>query len=204
MKNLNFHKKIQRNIWKHIFDKFKNNIKEKVLNQNLNGELISIFDEMKKSIIGNINYNFNKNYFITSINFIFDKDQLFNSIYESIKKADPFNAEKIKSLKHHLNDGFAQIFEKNLMKRPTNTICLLKKSINSFGIKGHITDITGKESFGGDNFSLIDCRKINGILISNEVIDKTWKFNENWFNFGKDRFEKFINLEIRQWIFQLQ
>ena len=55
---------------------------------------------MKKNIIGNINNNFNK--ILTSINFIFNKDQLFNSIYESIKKLNPFNAEKIKSLKHHM------------------------------------------------------------------------------------------------------
>ena len=57
---------------------------------------------MKKNIIGNINDNFNKIYDITSINFIFDKDQLLNSIYESIKKSNPFNTEKIKSLKHHM------------------------------------------------------------------------------------------------------
>ena len=87
---------------KNIFNKFKNNIKEKALNQTLNDEFISIFDEMKKNIIGNINNNFNKIYDITSINFIFNKEQLFNSIYESIKKSNPFNAEKIKSLKHHM------------------------------------------------------------------------------------------------------
>ena len=57
---------------------------------------------MKKNIIGNINDNFNKRFDITSINFIFNKEQLFNSIYESIKKSNPFNAEKIKSLKHHM------------------------------------------------------------------------------------------------------
>ena len=57
---------------------------------------------MKKNIIGNINDNFNKIYDITSINFIFNKEQLFNSIYESIKKLNPFNSEKIKSLKHHM------------------------------------------------------------------------------------------------------
>ena len=82
---------------------------------------------MKKNIIGNINNNFNKIYDITSINFIFNKEQLFNSIYESIKKLNPFNTEKIKSLKQHLNDGFAQIFEKNLTEQPINIVCLLKK-----------------------------------------------------------------------------
>ena len=112
---------------KNIFDKFKNNIKEKASNQSLNGEFISIFDEMKKSIIGNINDNFNKIFDMTSINFILEKEQLFNSIYESLKKANPFNEEKIKSLKHHLNNGLDQIFEKNLMEQPTNIICLLKK-----------------------------------------------------------------------------
>ena len=55
---------------------------------------------MKKNIIGNINDNFNK--ILTSINFIFNKEHLFNSIYESIIKSNPFNSEKIKSLKHHM------------------------------------------------------------------------------------------------------
>ena len=161
---------------KDIFDKLKN-IKENT----------KILDEMKNNILENVNDNFNKIFDIGSIDFNFNQEQLLNKIYDSMKKTNPFNIEKIDSLKQNLNNGFGQILEKNLLEQPTNLLNLLNKNLNLN---------SDKIEFGGKQFSLNDCKKVSRILLSNGVIDKKGKFNENLFNGIKGGFEQYINLEI--------
>ena len=104
-----------------------------------------------------------------------------------MKKKNPFNIEKIDSLKQKLTDGFEQILDKNLLEQPTNLLNLLNKNLNKNN---------DKSEFGGKQFSLNDCKKVCRILLSNGVIDKRGKFNENLFDGIKGGFEQYINLEI--------
>ena len=149
----------------------KKNIKEKK-------DITNIFDEKKNKIIGNLNDNFKKIFDIKSIDFNFDKDELFTSISYSIEKLNPFNLEKINSLKQNLFNGFTQLEEKNLFEQPTNLLFLLKTNLNFNEL---------------NKFSLNDCKKICRILISNGVINKKGEFNKNLF---KNEFEQFIKLDI--------
>ena len=156
---------------KDIIEELKNNIKEKK-------DIENILDEKKNIIIGNLNDNFKKVFDIQSIDFNFDKDELFNSISGSIEKLNPFNLEKINSLKQNLFSGFTQLEEKNLLDQPTNLLYLLKTNLNFNEV---------------NKFSLNDCKKISRILISNGVINKKGEFNKNLF---KNEFEQFIKLDI--------
>jgi hypothetical protein len=164
----------------------KENLFNKDIFDKLN-DINDINDNLKNSIIGNINNNFNKIFDIQSIDLNFNQDQLLNQIYDSIKKENPFNLEKIDSLKQNLFGGFDKILEKNLLEQPSNLLFLLNKNLNQN---------SNKSEFGGKQFSLTDCKNICRIFLSNGVIDKKGKFNADLFNGEKGGFEQFINLEI--------